>query len=98
MEREVEEPIFDRTIERPREKEVIRQMPRQSFVAVEDFKQIINDTNVVRAKLMEADNFVKRLTELKNEEERSLEKWRAQLEDVEKKLTFVDHVIEKAQR
>jgi len=96
--------VFDRTIraeemreEIPEEKEVVRVTPKQTFVAVEDYKRIINDTNTIRSKLMEAENFVRRLSDLKNEEERSFEKWRSQLEDVEKKLNYVDHLIAKAQ-
>ncbi len=95
--------VFDRTV--PKEEipepepvaEVVRHMPVQpTFVAVEDYKRIINDTNVVRSKLMEAENFVRRLGDLKNEEERAFDKWRSQLEDVEKKLSYVDKLIAKA--
>lgn len=98
--------VFDRTIpmEPPRRvelsqrSETVRISPQKSFVAVEDYRRIVNDTNVVRSKLLDAENFVKRLTELRNDEERSLERWRTQLEDVEKKLAYVDQLIEKAQR
>ncbi len=98
-EREVR--IFDRTI-RPEEREepteTVRPPVRPTFVAVEDYKRIINDTNMIRSKLMDAENFVKRLSDLKNEEERAFEKWRVQLEDVEKKLNYVDQLIAKAER
>lgn len=93
--------VFDRTIpeemEVPEEPVFERRVPvKPTFVAVEDYKRIINDTNVVRSKLMDAENFVRRLGDLKNEEERSFEKWRSLLEDVEKKLNYVDHLIAKA--
>ncbi len=93
--------VFDRTVPKEAmpepETEVVRHMPVQpTFVAVEDYKRIINDTNVVRSKLMEAENFVRRLGDLKNEEERAFDKWRSQLEDVEKKLSYVDKLIAKA--
>ena len=100
-EREVR--VFDRTImaeaveEEQPVREVIRATPKPTFVAVEDYKRIINDTNTIRSKLMDAENFVRRLSDLKNEEERAFEKWRTQLEDVEKKLNYVDHLIAKAQ-
>ncbi len=100
-EREVR--IFDRTIaaeaveEEQPAREVVRVTPKPSFVAVEDYKRIINDTNTIRSKLMDAETFVRRLSDLKNEEERAFEKWRTQLEDVEKKLNYVDHLIAKAQ-
>ncbi len=78
--------------------EVIRPTPRPTFVAVDDYKRIINDTNIIRSKLIAADDFVKKLSDLKNEEERAIDRWRHQLEDVEKKLNYVDHLIATAQR
>ena len=45
---------------------------------------------------MDAENFVRRLGDLKNEEERSFERWRTLLEDVEKKMNYVDQLIAKA--
>lgn len=90
--------VFDRTIAKePEEKEIVRPKIKPTFVAVEDYKRIINDTNTIRSKLMEAENFVRRLSDLKNEEERAFEKWRTQLEDVEKKLNYVDQLIAKAE-
>ncbi len=90
--------VFDRTISKqPEIKETIRPKIKPTFVAVEDYKRIINDTNTIRSKLMEAENFVRRLSDLKNEEERAFEKWRTQLEDVEKKLNYVDQLIAKAE-
>lgn len=95
-----EEVVYDRTIQQPVEempiREVVRAMPKPAFVAVEDYKRIINDTNTIRSKLMDAENFVRRLGDLKNEEERSFERWRTLLEDIEKKLNYVDQLIAKA--
>jgi hypothetical protein len=89
--------VFDRTISK-QEVETVRPTLRPTFVAVDDYKKIINDTNMIRGKLMEAENFVRRLGDIKNEEERAFEKWRTQLEDVEKKLGYVDQLIAKAER
>lgn len=91
--------VFDKTIGQEEEmpiREVERVIPKPAFVAVEDYKRIINDTNLIRSKLMDAENFVRRLGDLKNEEERSFERWRTLLEDVEKKLNYVDQLIAKA--
>ena len=92
--------VLDKTIQPEMEEpiEVIRPSPKPAFVAIEDYKRIINDTNLIRSKLMDAENFVKRLGDLKNEEERSFERWRTQLEDVEKKMNYVDQLIAKAER
>lgn len=96
---EEEVSVYDKTIRQPVEEEfheVVRIVPKPAFVAVEDYKRIINDTNTIRSKLMDAENFVRRLGDLKNEEERSFERWRTLLEDVEKKMNYVDQLIAKA--
>jgi len=97
---EEEVKVFDRTItpEEPEIKEIVRPEPKPTFVAIEDYKRVINDTNTIRSKLMDAENFVRRLSDLKNEEERAFEKWRTQLENVEKKLNYVDKLIARAQK
>ena len=77
---------------------ITRPSIKPTFVAMEDYKRIINDTNAIRAKVMEAENFVRKLSDLKNEEEKAFEKWKTQLEDVEKKLSYVDQLIAKAER
>lgn len=83
-----------------KEEEVIEppRVPSKSFVAVEDFKSIVDNSNRVRAKIMEAEELVKHLSDIKSEEERLFERWRGSLEQIEKKLNHVDKVIEKAQR
>jgi hypothetical protein len=100
VEEEHEEPkdiIYDRTINPQEEKPVIR-TEKPSFIAVDDYRRIITDTNTVRAKLMNAENFARRLSDIKNTEERAFEKWQGYLEDVEKKMNYVDQLIAKAQR
>ena len=102
---EKEVTVFDKTIPQeavespPKEPEVtVRVLPHPTFIAVEDYKRIVNATNSIRAHLMNAEDFAKKLTELKADEERSLERWRLQLEDVEKKLGYVDQLIETAEK
>jgi len=101
-----EEVVYDRTV-MPNEEAAPRDMPKRSeersvpaktFVSVNDYKQILSETNMVRQRLLNADNFVKKLQDLRVDEERALERWRSQLEDVEKKLAYVDQLIEKSQR
>lgn len=89
--------IYDRTISPQEERPTIQPLG-PTFVAVDDYRRIITDTNTVRAKLMNAENFARRLGDIKNTEERAFEKWRGYLEDVEKKMNYVDQLIAKAQR
>lgn len=90
--------LMQQPSEKKERAEVVRPSIRPTFVAVDDYKRIINDTNIIRSKLIAADDFVKKLGDLKNEEERAIDRWRHQLEDVEKKLNYVDQLIATAQR
>lgn len=66
------------------------------FVAMDEYQKILDDSNKVRAKLMEAEEFVQHLKELKDEEEKTFARWRSHLEDVERKLTKIDRLLAKA--
>lgn len=97
------EPIPELPLEPVEDKTIASEPPQQplikpAFVSVDDFKRIINDTNTIRAKLMDAEKFVRKLSDIKNEEEKAFEKWRNQLEGIEKKLSYVDQLISQAQR
>ena len=92
--------VFDRTIEEVTEKpeEIVRpQEIKPMFVAVEDFKNLAANTNFVRSKLVEAEEYLQRLTDLKNQELKAFDKWRKTLENVENKLSYIDKVIAEAQ-
>ena len=92
--------VFDRTIEEVTEKpeEIVRpQEIKPMFVSVEDFKNLADNTNFVRSKLIEAEEYLQRLTDLKNQELKAFDKWRKTLENVENKLSYVDKVIAEAQ-
>jgi len=91
--------VYDKTIteDLPRETVIEKEETKPLFVAVDDYTTVRANTNVIRAKLLEAEEYIQRLSDLKIEEEKSFGKWKKYLEDVEKKLTYVDKVIAKAQ-
>lgn len=97
----VPKPAFERLpveehVEKPEEL-VRHEEIKPIFVAVDDFKNLSANTNFVRSKLVEADEYLKRLTDLKNQELKAFEKWKKTLESVESKLSYVDKVIAEAQ-
>ncbi len=86
----VEEPSLER--------EAVRKPISPAFVAMDEYRNILDQSNRVRAKLSEAEEFMHRLEEVKVEEEKTFERWRGQLEDVERKLGHIDRLIERAKR
>lgn len=90
--------VFDRTIEEEVPMPVSRPRLKPIFVGVDEYSKINEDANVIRGKIMEADDFVKRLNQLKTKETELISNWKSRLEDLDKKLNFVDELVGKAQR
>lgn len=63
------------------------------FVKVDEYREILEGTNRIRDNLKEATEVILRLNELKGEEDKEFEKWRLELEDVQRKLMYVDKII-----
>ncbi len=90
--------VFDKTIEEKMpSKKIIRPRLKPIFVDVDDYKLITNNTNVIRSKLLEAEDFAKKLNHLKHKEAKILDKWQARIEDIDKKLNYIDKLVSKAQ-
>lgn len=97
-ESDVSPEVFDRTIEEEVPMPASRPRLKPIFVGVDEYSKINEDANVIRGKLMEADEFIKRLNQLKAKETELLSNWKSRLEDLDKKLNFVDELVGKAQR
>lgn len=91
--------IFDRTLREapPTRDDVMPREIKPMFVAVDEYKNLATNTKVIRARLMEAEDHVARLSDIKNQKEKVLARFRSLIEDSEKKISYVDAVIEKAQ-
>jgi hypothetical protein len=63
------------------------------FVNVEDYQNVLTSINYVRSKLGEAEDLVRKLNDIKAVEEKNFEAWRNQLEDVQRKLAYVENVV-----
>lgn len=67
------------------------------YVNISDFHEVMGSVGKIRDTIKEAEDRISRMAEIKNIEEKELEKWRVQLEDVERKLSYVDEVISKGE-
>ena len=65
----------------------------QVFIKIEDYKRIISTVNLLKTKLEEAKEVLKKISELKIEEYNQLSKWDTNLEDIEKRIKSVDHEL-----
>lgn len=63
------------------------------FINANEYQEVITSIAYVRAKLGEADALIKKLNDVKSREEKGFEQWQAQLEDLQRKLAYVEDVI-----
>ena len=63
------------------------------FVRIDEYRDVLDVMNMVRNKLEEAKATITKINELKNEEVSELELWRTGVEEIERKLAFVDKVL-----
>ncbi len=64
-----------------------------SYIKAENFKEMLGGVQVVKDNLRECDEIFGRLNQIKNDEDKEFEKWRSRLEDLQRKLIYVDKVL-----
>ena len=63
------------------------------FVKVDEYDDVLNLLKVVRRKIDDAKETLSKIHDLKNEEDHHLEMWASTLQEVEKKVDFIDHSL-----
>lgn len=63
------------------------------FVRIDEYKDVLDVMNMIRNKIEEAKATIVKINELKNEEDSELELWRTGVEEIERKIAFVDKVL-----
>jgi len=67
----------------------------QVFIKIGEYNKILETVRLVKDKLNEARDILKRISELKIEEYNQLGKWDSNLEEIEKKIASVDEALGK---
>lgn len=67
----------------------------QVFIKIGEYNKILETVRIVKGKLNEARDILKRISELKIEEYNQLGKWDSNLEEIEKKIASVDEALGK---
>ncbi len=63
------------------------------FIKVDEYKDILDVIELTQEKVKEARALLEKINELKAEEEAELDNWNESIDDVEKKLNFVDRSL-----
>ncbi len=63
------------------------------FVKIEEYKDVLDVIELIKDKLAQANNLLGRINELKNEEDSELERWKSNLEEIERKIDDIDNSL-----
>lgn len=63
------------------------------FVRIEEYRDVLDIVNMIKNKIEEAKETLGKIHELKNEEDAELELWHTGIEEVERKIMFVDKTL-----
>ncbi|MFH1506623.1 MAG: hypothetical protein ABIE94_06600 [archaeon] len=63
------------------------------FVKIEEYKEILDIIDVIRSKIDTAKNTLSKISELKDQEDQKIEEWSKNLDEVERKIDFVDKTL-----
>ena len=73
-----------------------RKAPAEApYINVATYQDVMDAHQRIKDQLVEAETLVEEMTSLKNLEEKELERWRATLEDIDRKVSYVDQVVAK---
>jgi DNA-binding Lrp family transcriptional regulator len=63
------------------------------FIKVDDYKDVIDVMELIKNKILEANGVLEKIRRLKAEEDAELELWNSNLEDIERKISYIDRTL-----
>ena len=66
---------------------------RPIFVKIDDYKDIIDIVTLLKKKLNDAKGILGNINTLKNEEDSEIDQWNQNLEEIEKKIDFINRSL-----
>jgi len=70
-------------------------MERQTpvFVRIEEYKDVLDIMELIKAKIGEAKQMIEQVNVLKNQEDSEIELWHNELSDIERKMEYMDKTL-----
>lgn len=63
------------------------------FVKIEDYKDVLDVVNVIKNKIVDAKKTLEKINQLKNDEDAELEIWNNTLDEMDRKVDFIDKTL-----
>jgi len=63
------------------------------FVKIDEYKEVLSVLDLIKGKVSQAKATLNKINEIKAKEDRELEAWKQGLDELEKKVEFVDNKL-----
>lgn len=63
------------------------------YVKVDDYKDVLDIIELIKEKIDESKGVLQKINDLKNAEDTELDIWNTEIEEVERKIAFVDKTL-----
>lgn len=63
------------------------------FVKIEEYKDVLDILSVIKGKISDAKEVLNEITELKEKEDSQIDSWNISMEDIDKKIEYLDHTL-----
>jgi len=63
------------------------------YVKLDEYKDILDIMGLMRSRLDDAKKTLGKINEIKNEEDSELELWNSEIDEVERKIEFIDRTL-----
>jgi len=63
------------------------------YVKIDDYKDILEIVGLIKNKISETRSALQKLVELKAQEEQELEHWRQELDEIQRKVEYIDKAL-----
>jgi hypothetical protein len=88
---DVEDKPVKELIDKPQIRNIEKQGP--IFVDIESFRRMLGDIDTIKNDIKASEMIIQHLNEIKNSKDKELDRWRSSLEDMQRKLNYVDKVL-----
>ena len=63
------------------------------YVKIDEYKEILEIINMIKDKIYEAKSTVKKLNDIRAEEDNEIDMWNGNLQEIERKVEFIDKTL-----
>jgi len=63
------------------------------FIKIEEYKDILDIINIIQHKVKQSRQLLHNINELQNQEDSELREWKVALDEIERRMEFIDKVL-----